>query len=224
VPTPAGPAPTDVGYLGARAFVAEAGVAFPPARRAETLAEAKAAAAEIGYPVVLKALGLLHKSDAGGVVLDIESEEELERSFSEMATRLHAEAYAVERMERPGGGVELIAGCRWDRRFGPVAMVGLGGLHAELLQDVAVALAPVSDEEAEHLLRSIRGAPLLFGARGRPPVDIGATARAVSALSHLAAAHPEIAEIEINPLLATPDGVFGLDARVVLADHHQRDP
>jgi succinyl-CoA synthetase beta subunit len=211
-----------VGYLGARSFLAGAGVAFPPARRVETLAEAKGAAAELGYPVVLKALGLLHKSDAGGVALDIESEEELELELSEMATRLRAEAYAVERMERPSGGVELIAGCRRDRRFGPVAMVGLGGLHAELLQDVAVALAPVTDEQAEQLLRSIRGAPLLYGARGRAPVDIAAAGAAVAALSRLAAAHPEIAEIEINPLLATPHGALGLDARIVLADHHHR--
>jgi acyl-CoA synthetase (NDP forming) len=211
----------ETGYLAARELLVEAGVRFPPARRAETAAEAKHAAREIGYPVVLKALGILHKSDAGGVALGLEDEAALEDALSKMAT-LHVEAYAVERMERVGAGIELIAGCRWDRRFGPIAMVGLGGLHAEVLRDVAVALAPVDAEEAEMLVRSVRGAPVLLGARGRPPVDIGAAARAVATLTAVAARHPEIAEIEINPLLATPDGALGLDARIVLADPRKR--
>jgi acyl-CoA synthetase (NDP forming) len=220
MPAPAAPPIGDTGYLASRTLLAEAGVPFPPAHRVETLAEAKAAAREIGYPVVLKALGLLHKSDAGGVALGIESEEGLERQLTAMATRLRPEAYAVERMERGADGIELIAGCRRDRRFGPIAMVGLGGVYAELLADVAVALAPVSEEEAEALLRSLRGAPLLLGARGRPGVDVRGAAHAVAALSRLAAAHPEIAEIEVNPLLATPAGALGLDARIVLADDH----
>jgi len=114
-------------------------------------------------------------------------------------------------------GIELLVGARRDARFGPVALAGLGGVYAEVLDDVAVALAPVGDDQAERMLRSLRGAALLRGARGRPPVDVRAAARALAALSRLAAAHPEIAEIEVNPLLALPDGALGLDARIVLA-------
>jgi acetate---CoA ligase (ADP-forming) len=112
-------------------------------------------------------------------------------------------------------GVELLVGTRWDARFGPVALVGLGGVFTEILRDVAVALAPVEEPVARDLLLSLRTAPLLRGARGRPAVDLDAAASAVAALSRVAAAHPEIAEIEVNPLLALPNGAVGLDARIV---------
>jgi hypothetical protein len=96
-------------------------------------------------------------------------------------------------------------------------MVGLGGVHAEMVRDVAYALAPVPADLAADLLRSLRGAALLAGARGRPAVDVEAAALAVARVTELAAAHPEIAEIEVNPLLATPTGALALDARVILA-------
>ena len=107
-------------------------------------------------------------------------------------------------------------------RFGPIALVGIGGVYTELLSDVAVALAPVEEADAEELLRSLKGAPLLLGARGRRPLDLAAAAGATAALTRLAAAHPEIEEIEINPLLVTPDGALGLDARVVLGELARR--
>ena len=115
------------------------------------------------------------------------------------------------------GAAELIVGCRRDPRFGPLVLVGLGGVYAEVLRDVAVALAPAEADELEELILSLRGASLLTGARGRAPVDVAAVARAAAALSRLAADNPEIAEIEVNPLLATPAGALGLDARVVLS-------
>ena len=219
VPEPVDGLPAGGGYFEARRLLAAAGVPFAEARQVGGVEEARVAAAAIGYPVVLKALGLLHKSDAGGVVLGIEDEAALERSVSDLATRLSPEGYSVERMAPLAGGVELIAGCRQDARFGPVVLVGVGGVFAEILRDVAVALAPVDTTGAAELLRSLRGAPLLLGARGRPAVDLAAAAQAVAALSRVAAAHPEIAEIEVNPLLARPDGVLGLDARLVLASH-----
>ena len=210
---PAGIAPD---YWGARELLSAAGIAFGEARRARTLEEVKAAAAEIGYPVVLKAVSLLHKSDAGGVALSLRDEAELERSFSGMTT-LGSE-YSVERMAPAEGAVELIVGARRDPRFGPIVLVGLGGVYAELLRDTAVALAPVTTSQAEQHVRSLAGGPLLLGARGRPPVDVAAAARAAAALSEVAAAYPEIDEIEINPLLVTADGALGLDARIVLRE------
>jgi acyl-CoA synthetase (NDP forming) len=92
----------------------------------------------------------------------------------------------------------------------------MGGLYTEVLDDKGVALAPVDEASAEELVRSLRGAPLLEGARGRRPLDVRAAAAAIAALSRLAASHPEIAELEVNPLLVLPDGALGLDARVVL--------
>ncbi len=208
--------PVGDGYFEARALLADAGLPFVEARRVEAAAEALAAADELGYPIVLKALGQLHKSDAGGVALGIASPEALELVFSEMATRLRAPGYSVERTAPVGSGVELIAGTRLDARFGPIVLVGIGGIYAELLGDVAVALAPVTPAGAERLLRSLKGSSLLLGARGRPPVAIRAAAAAVASLSRVAAERPAVAEIEVNPLLVTTDEAVALDARLVL--------
>jgi succinyl-CoA synthetase beta subunit len=216
VPAPAAPL-NDTGYAEARALLAAGGVAFVPARAVPSADEAAAAAAAIGYPVVLKALGALHKSDAGGVVLGLGGEAALRAAVAELHERLGPPAYSVERMAPVAAGVELLIGARWDARFGPVALAGLGGVHTELLGDAAVGLAPLDPEQALTLLLSLRAAPLLRGARGRRPLDVDAAAAALSALSHVAAAHPELCEIEVNPLLVLPDGAVGLDARAVPA-------
>ncbi len=217
------PGEGDGDYFAARQLLEAGGVPFVPARRIGDLDEALAAALELGYPVALKALGLLHKSDAGGVVLGIDGPEELSAAFSDLATRLEATACSVERMAPLEAGVELIAGVRSDPRFGPIALVGIGGLYAELLADVAVALAPVSRAQAADLLRSLRGAPLLLGARGRPALALDAAAEALAALSRVGAAHPEITEIEVNPLLVTAACAVGLDARLVFGEEGDDD-
>ena len=131
---------------------------------------------------------MLHKSDAAGVVLGLAGEDELRAAYAALGSRLGSRELSVEAMAPVGEGVELIVGAKRDPRFGAVVLVGLGGIHAELLDDVAVALAPVGEAEAERLVRSLRGAPLLTGARGRAPLDVGAAARAVAALSRAAAA------------------------------------
>jgi acetate---CoA ligase (ADP-forming) len=212
----AAPPLTETSYPAARAALTAAGMPFTAARTVAGREEALAAAAELGYPVVLKALGVLHKSDAGGVLVDLRSEEELATAFDDLAERLLPETFSVERAEDVGAGFELLVGARRDTRFGPLVAVAAGGLHAETLRDVAVALAPVEAETAEELVRSLASSPLLTGARGRPQLDVAAAARAIAALSRFAAAHPEIAEVEINPLLVSREGAVGLDARIVL--------
>jgi acyl-CoA synthetase (NDP forming) len=203
-------------YWPAREVLARAGIDFAKAQAARTPAEALAAAETLGYPVVLKAVGPLHKSDVGGVAVGIGGPEELEAALSLMLA-VASEGFSVERMAPVEEGIELIVGARRDARFGPVLLVGVGGLYAEVLADVAVALAPVSADEAEELIRSLRAAPLLEGARGRRPLDLAAAARAAAALSQVAASRANLQEIEINPLLVTPTGALGLDARVVLS-------
>jgi acetate---CoA ligase (ADP-forming) len=207
-----GPVPD--GYWDSRELLASAGIEFPPARRVADADAACAAGAELGYPLALKALGLLHKSDAGGVALGVADEQALEEALASMAT-LSAEGYSVERMAPLDEGAELIAGCIRDPRFDAIVLVGIGGIYAELLEDTAVALAPVDRVQAEELIRSLRGAAILEGARGRPAVDVRAAAEAVSTLSRLAASRPDLAAIEINPLLVTPSGALALDARVL---------
>ena len=206
------------GYWDARRLLGKAGVEFSPGRAVADAAEAVTAATELGYPVVVKALGRLHKSDAGGVVVGIEDAARLEGIVEDLVARLHPPAFSVERMAPVADGLELIVGARRDLRFGPIAMVGVGGLYAEILDDVAVALAPTTFEQARKLVTSLRGAPLLAGARGRPALDVDSAARALVAVSEVAAAHPEIAEVEVNPLLVLPAGAVGLDARVILGE------
>jgi acetate---CoA ligase (ADP-forming) len=215
--------PIEPGYFGSRALLEAAGVPFAPARPVTGPEEALAAAGELGYPVVVKAVDALHKSDAGGVVVGIPDPAALVVAVHGLIDRLAPGTISVERMAPLQEGVELIVGARTDPRFGPVAMVGMGGIHAEVFEDVAVDLAPLDPVGAERLLRSLRGAPLLAGVRGRPPLDVGAAARAAAALSHVAAARPDVAEIEINPLLVTPSGATALDARVILREKGEDD-
>jgi acyl-CoA synthetase (NDP forming) len=211
--TPA-PAPVSTDYFGTRQLLAAAGVPFGEARPAESEDAAIAAASSIGYPVVLKALGATHKSDAGGVRLAVAGEAQLKDAFRDMQRRLRPRIFSVEKEAPVSLGIELLIGVKRDRSFGPVALVGLGGIYAEVFHDLAVALAPVSVEESAALIRSLRGAGLLLGHRGGPLLDIEAAAGALSALSRLGAALPEIAEVEINPLLVLQSGVLGLDARL----------
>ncbi len=211
---PASAPVTGTDYPEARAALAAAGVPFGAATTVHDRSSALGAAAALGYPVVLKALGALHKSDAGGVVLGLRTGDEVAEAFA----RLASDAVSVEAEEETAAGLELLVGARRDPRFGPIVVVAAGGTYTELFRDTAVALAPVDARGAELLLRSLACAPLLAGARGRPALDVAAAAAAVAALSGFAAAHPEVAEVEVNPLLVREIGAVGLDARIVPAD------
>jgi len=208
--------PSAGGYWAARSLLEAAGVWLAPARKVHDLDEARQAARDLGYPVALKAAAIEHKSDVGGVVLHLADDAALERAATDMWWRLGTEALSVESMIEGQDAIELFVGASRDPRFGAVAVVGLGGTYAEVMSDVAVALAPVDETGAERLISSLRSAPLLLGARGRPPLDITAAARALVAISKVAAGYPTIAEIEVNPLLVCREGAYGLDARLVL--------
>ena len=219
LPEPAPPLPFG-GHAGdyerARMLLGAAGVPVVPGRIVAPDVDAVlAAAGELGYPVALKALGLLHKSDAGGVALGLDDADAVRAAHARLARRLDPPSFSVERMAALQDGAELLIGARWDPRLGPIVLAGAGGLYAEVMRDTTVALAPVTVPRARRMIASLRTAPLLTGARGRPPLDLDAAARALAALSAVAAAHPELAELEVNPLLVLPSGALALDARFV---------
>lgn len=215
LPRPARPLSSG-GYLACRQLLVGAGIAVARSIEVRTETELRAAAAKLRAPYVLKAMGALHKSDSGGVALGLPDPDALLTAQRRMRRRLEPPSFTVEEMADLGDGVELIVGSRWDPRFGPVLMVGLGGVLTEVLHDVSFALAPVDDAGARRMLGRLRVAALLGGVRGRPAVDLGAAAGAIARFSVLAASHPEITEMEINPLLATPTGAVALDARAIL--------
>ena len=207
------------GYVEARTLLLEAGIAYGDGGPVRDADEAVALADQLAlYPVTLKAVDatLVHKSDAGGVRVGLPDAAALRAAALEMTRRLSPELLFVERTADVANGVELVVGATRDARFGPVVLVGLGGILVETLRDTALALAPLDLAAAERLLRSLRSAAVLDGVRGRPAVDVAAAARAVVALGNAMAAHPEIAELEVNPLLVTPHGAVALDARIAL--------
>ncbi|MFG2332394.1 acetate--CoA ligase family protein [Streptomyces sp. NPDC048604] len=207
----------DGAYESVRELLAAHGLAFPVAEFVTTAdGAADAARRRTGYPLALKAMGLAHKSEAGGVALGIADEAALRAAFARMGAATGATRYAVERMAVHPYSVELIAGVRYDPAFGPVVMVGLGGVTAELHADTALALAPLTPGRARELLLSLRHAALLTGWRGAQPVDLDAAADALCALARAAVEHPELAELEVNPLLVHSGGALALDAHGVL--------
>jgi len=220
---PAAAPVTDASYDGARKLFADAGVSFTVAHTVRSPAQLEAALEADGmtFPLVLKAMGRLHKSEGGGVVLGLRDADHARAAYAAMLAGLDPPAVSVESMVDTSRGVEMIVGCVRDLRFGPVLMVGLGGVFAEVFADTALAIAPMSVTGARRLLLSLRAAPLLLGARGREPVDLDVLSITVSRVSHLAAAHPELVELELNPVFAGSSGAVALDARVVLGGSAQ---
>ncbi len=213
---------------GAKRILAAAGVPVLPERVVASAAEAASAAAAMGFPVVLKIVSpdLPHKTEVGGVVLGLDTTHAVAAAHDAMLARVRVAAPAA-RIEGViaspmiRGGTEMILGTKRDPVFGPVVLVGLGGIFAEVIQDVALRPAPVDEAEAMAMLRSLKAFPVLDGARGRPKADLMAAASAIAALSRFAAQHAaDIAEIDINPLLVRPvgEGAVALDALMVPAD------
>ncbi|MBP9649426.1 MAG: hypothetical protein GYA67_02595 [Smithella sp.] len=185
---------------------------------AHTDAEAAEAAGRLGFPVALKICSeaVPHKTERGGVSLNIKDTAALERAVREMKKRFPDIPFAllVQKMARPG--TELILGCRRDPVFGPIVLAGIGGIFTEIFRDSVIELAPVDEEDAPAMLRRLKGVALLDGYRSREPLDVAAIAKSLSALSRLIADRPDIAEIDINPFIAYPQGAVAVDALVRL--------
>ncbi len=214
----------------AKSLLAQAGIAAAPERPCATADDAVAAAAAFGFPVVMKILSpdILHKSEIGGVLLDIAGADSVRAGFATLLDRARTAAPAA-RIEgvlvakQLRGGVECIMGIHRDPVFGPVAMFGLGGIFVEVLKDVVFRRCPFGPHEAERMIRSIRAAPLLLGARGRPVADIPALATMLARLSVFAhQAGPELKSVDLNPVFAMPagQGAFAADAVIEIGDLH----
>ena len=205
----------------AKALLAGAGIPVLPERICATAEEAARAAADLGFPVAAKILSddIPHKTEVGGVLLDLGDAETVRAGFAELLRRARAAApgaridgVLVAPMVR--GGAETILGVQRDPVFGPMVMFGMGGVAVELFRDVAFASAPLSAARAERLVASVRGARLLDGWRGGPPLDRGALVGALRRLSEFAAAQGEIEGVEVNPFLVRAEGAVALDALV----------
>jgi acyl-CoA synthetase (NDP forming) len=207
----------------ARVVLERAGIEVVKGSLAATIDAAVAAREDIGGPVALKieSADIAHKSEAGGVALGLADEAAVRDAFSQVTASARAYAPAaniggVGVYEMVSGAVELIVGISRDPAFGPVILVGMGGIMAEVMEDKALGVAPLSRADAEGMVRSLKGFPMLDGARGRPKCDVDAVVGAILALSDLAMARPEISELDINPLMVLPDGVRAADALITV--------
>ena len=209
----------------AKQALAAAGIPVALARLACGRDEAVALARETGFPAVLKVVSpeVSHKSDVGGVKLDLADAaavaaayDSIVASVGRAAPDAHIEGVAVQKMAAPG--TEVIVGVNQDPQFGPVIMFGLGGVLVELLEDVAFRVVPIEQRDAAQMVGEIRGARLLAGFRGQPAVDLAAIEALLLDVSRFVETHPEVAELDLNPVLAYPDGVLAVDARIALRE------
>ena len=205
-------------YEHTAAILTAYGIRILPAVTATDPASAAAAADHLGYPVVLKSADpdLVHKSDTGGVRLGLTGPAAVRHAFAQVAAAGHSSGVVLvqKHVTEP---VELVAGIAHDPQFGSVLLLGLGGVNTDLLGDRVLRLVPVTDLDAARMWRGLRAAPLLTGYRGAPPVDTDALEDLLLRVGRLAEDFPEIAELDLNPVLAGPDGVVAVDAKLRLA-------
>lgn len=194
-------------------FISAAGVPVAPFLVAGDSAEATAAAQSLGFPVVLKAVGgdLSHKTEQGGVVLNLEDAASVKVAATDLMQRLKARRLVV--MGMASGGQEVIVGAKRDPAFGPLVLLGLGGVTAEVLKDVRLGLAPLAEGEAGAMLNGLKGATLLKGFRGRPVASRPTLVGVVNLVSALIDRLPQLEELDINPLMVGPGGALAVDAR-----------
>lgn len=221
VPRPVASAVRTTPYLEARARVAACGIPYPAAEPVRTPVDVRAAAGRLTAPFVLKAGWIEHRSDVGGVTAGLADADAAVAALLEMSARLGDGEYVLEELDARRSVVELIVGARHEPGFGPVVLVGIGGVMTEVYRDVEIALAPVTAGQARAMLGRLRGRALLHGWRGAPAVDVDAAAEVAAAVSRLVAEAADVVEVEINPLRVGPDGAIAVDALVVV---HAGDP
>jgi hypothetical protein len=210
----------------AKAVLAEFGIARIAEELVQSPASAVRAAERIGFPVALKAQSpdLLHKTEAGAVVLGLTTAAEVQGAYEDIITRLPGAARRSFRgmlvQKMAVAGVEAILGITRDPHLGPMLMIGLGGIFVELMKDVILAPVPITEARALELVRALRGARIFDGIRGRPPVDVAALARLAAQLSTFAAQHADsLQEVDLNPVIVHERGLSIVDALIVQTPH-----
>ena len=209
-----------------KALIKEVGIATTDFHVAANAGEVKEVARKIGFPIVLKILSphIIHKTDAGGVKLNIHSEKEAEEAFNEIVA--NAKQYKkdaeirgvlIEKMVKPS--TEIIVGVTRDPTFGPAIMFGLGGIFVELLKDVSFRIAPITERDAKQMIHEIKALPMLQGFRGGPNVDLNQVIDVLLKISKLSVDFiDDILEIDLNPIFAYNDNLLTVDARIILTE------
>ncbi len=194
-----------------RALLQAAAIPVVPEKVSANRDELVAAAREMGYPIVVKVVGPVHKSDVGGVTLNVKDDAQLEAEFDRMMQIPDATAVMIQKMI---SGTELFIGAKYEDNFGHNVLCGLGGIFVEVLKDVQFGLAPLSQPEAEHMVRSLKGYKIIQGTRGKKGLNEELYVKIIMRLSTMLHHAPEIKEMDINPLLADSDHVTAVDARI----------
>jgi acetyltransferase len=187
------------------------GIARIPEEVAHHAAEAAEIARRLGYPVVMKVVGPVHKTDVGGVLLNLQDPSAVEKGFDRLMGITGAAAVLVQPMLK---GVELFVGAKREGDFGTILMIGLGGIFIEVLKDVQTGLAPLTAGEVEEMIGRLRGKKMLEGVRGQPGVHMAAWKELILRVSDLVTTAPQIAELDLNPVMGLPDRVVAVDARI----------
>ena len=204
-------------------MVRQAGISVNETILAKSEAEAVFLARRVGFPVAIKVASpeIVHKSDAGGVRLGLHNEAEVATAYREIMAAARTkfpgariDGVSVQKMAPPG--LEVIIGANRDAQFGPVVMFGLGGITVEVYKDVSLRVVPLRRRDAAGMIKEIKGYPLLTGFRGREPVDIKSLEDMLLKVSRFIAKHPEIKELDLNPVIAYRDGALAVDARIVI--------
>ncbi|UCE38331.1 MAG: acetate--CoA ligase family protein [Thermoplasmata archaeon] len=206
----------------AREIMELSGIPFNKSGFGKTEDEVVSVANEMGYPVALKIVSpqIVHKTESGGVKLDINSEEEVKFAYREIMKSVKnkvpdAEILGIS-IDEMVKGTELIIGTTVDPQFGHMIMFGIGGIFVEIYEDVSFRLIPITSGDAKDMLNEIKGRPLLDGARGRPKIDEGQLVDILMKVSELVDKNPDIQEMDLNPLMANESNVVAVDARIIL--------
>jgi len=209
--------------IASKELLRQVGISVIDTRLATSREEAISISRQLGFPVVLKIASpdIVHKSDAGGVKLGLKTSKQVGKAYDDILAAIgqkHSEAkvqgVSVQKMARPG--VEVIIGMSKDVQFGPVLMFGLGGILVEILKDVSFRIVPLTKRDARAMIREIKGYPLLEGYRGQEPVDVANLEELILKVSSFAEQHPEVKELDLNPVFAYSNGAVAADARIVL--------
>jgi len=209
----------------AKELLKQAGIPVVETKLADSKEQAISLSKDMGLPVALKITSpdVIHKSDSGGVKLGLDTEEKVGQAYDDILAAIKKaypeakiEGVSVQQMARPG--VEVIIGMSKDAQFGPVIMFGLGGILVEILKDVSFRIVPLEKRDAREMIKEIKGYPVLEGYRGQEAVDVENLEELILKISAFVEQHPEIDELDLNPVFAYNDGATAVDARVILGE------